>query len=58
MEAESQIRNLEKFNAKKSEMNCPAPTYFQVLRSFKNYESQRLILFAKLLEGEITPNSN
>ena len=33
------IRNLEKFLTKKSELNFPAPTYFQVLRSYKNYET-------------------
>jgi hypothetical protein len=49
---------LEKFNAVKDDLNFPSPTYFQVLRSYKNYETQRLILFAKILEGEITPFSN
>jgi hypothetical protein len=29
-----------------------------VLRAFKNYDSNRLILFTKILAGEITPYSN
>ena len=55
---DQEIKNLDKFNVIKSEINIIPPTHFQVLRAYKNYESNRLILFAKILSGEITANYN
>ena len=55
---DQEIKNLDKFNVIKSEINIIPPTHFQVLRAYKNYESNRLILFAKILSGEITAYSN
>lgn len=54
----NEVKGMDKFNINKVDINFLPPTHFQVLRAYKNYDSNRLILFAKILAGEITPFSN